>query len=482
MQKEGKFAGTTGHLVETAIPLSPHVMELSRRLLLPLLDILCILVVPFCQSRASSVLQNPSQYLGFWTLLALATVLLINSYGGYRSWEQNRGQTAKLAVRCFIATAITTLTVALLFGHQHAVSHYWTTAELVLPPLLLVFTRSVTAASLVTAPPSEGPLVVCLDRCPRDLAKALTDEKITARPSGVLFLAEAGAAPVNSPWPVVPDIRALLRIVQGRRVRDIVFVYDPALEELSWKLQKALLSDLLAFPVRIWLAFSVPPELPVPLLAGYGRCRLVPVANDGLLNSLNLGKRLFDIAVGLLLLTLAMPLLGAIAALVRFSGTGPIVFRQQRIGAHDRAFTVLKFRTMIHGNGAAFAQAGPGDARVTWTGRFLRRTSLDELLQLVNVVRGDMSLVGPRPHAPETQVEGIDFEQAVQFYRLRHRVKPGMTGLAQVRGHRGETRQVATLENRIASDLEYIAKWSIWLDISIILRTLPTLITQRNAH
>ena len=482
MQKLGNFSETTGHLAPNAALLTPHLIDLSRRLLLPLLDILCILAVPFCQSQSSSILEKPAQYLGFWSLLALTTVLLISSHGGYRSWAQNRGQTAKLAVRCFIATSVAMLTVALLLGHQHAVSHYWTTAELVLPPLLLVFTRSVTAASLVTAPPSDGPLVVCFDRCPGDLAKALTDEKITARPSGVLFLAEAGAAVPASAWPVVPDIRALLDIVQGRRVRDVVFVYDPAFEELSWKLQTVLLSDLLAFPVRIWLAFSVPPELPVPLLAGYGRCRLVPVANDGLLNSLHLGKRLFDVSIGLLLLTLSMPLLGAIAALVRCSGAGPVVFRQQRIGAHNRAFTVLKFRTMIHGVDAPFTQARPGDARVTWIGRFLRRTSLDELLQLVNVVRGEMSLVGPRPHAPETQVEGINFEQAVQFYRLRHRVKPGMTGLAQIRGHRGETRQVATLEDRISSDLEYIAKWSTWLDISIILRTLPTLITQRNAH
>jgi lipopolysaccharide/colanic/teichoic acid biosynthesis glycosyltransferase len=131
---------------------------------------------------------------------------------------------------------------------------------------------------------------------------------------------------------------------------------------------------------------------------------------------------------------------------------------------------------------AGFSQAVINDPRVTSFGRFLRRTSLDELLQLINVIKGDMSLVGPRPHAPETQVEGVNFENAVKFYRLRHRVKPGITGLAQIRGQRGETRALATLERRIASDLEYIENWSIWLDVAIIFKTIPIFFTQRNAY
>ena len=136
---------------------------------------------------------------------------------------------------------------------------------------------------------------------------------------------------------------------------------------------------------------------------------------------------------------------------------------------------------MAHDPHRPFAQATRHDARVTRIGRFLRRTSLDELLQLFNVIRGNMSLVGPRPHAPETQVEGINFENAVRLYRLRHRVKPGMTGLAQIRGQRGETRAIDALEQRLASDLEYIQSWSLWLDISILLQTLPVVVAQTNA-
>ncbi len=459
----------------------PQLLSLARALLLPLLDALCILLVPFCQTLFTNLLAEPRQYLSFWSLLALVTILQTSSHHGYDCWQEHRGSASKLAVRCFIATAITMLTMAILLGHQHAVSRHWTTAELVMPPLLLVFTRSFAAASLVSAPPEAGPLIVCFDRLPQSLCKALVEQRITARPSGVLFVGQAPADSHGLAWPVVSDIPAMLAMVRDRQVRDVVFIQHPRSDTLNEDLRGAL-SDLLAHPVRIWLAVNIDPSLVRPLVRGVARCRLVAVANERLINSHNLAKRAFDIAVGVALLALCMPLLGTIALLVRLSGPGAVVFRQRRTGAHGRQFTVLKFRTMSQTPSAPFAQAVPRDKRVTRIGRFLRRTSLDELLQLVNVIRGEMSLVGPRPHAPETQVQGVDFEQAVRFYRLRHRVKPGMTGLAQIRGHRGETRHLETLERRIASDLEYIDNWSLWLDITIILRTLPTIFTQRNAY
>jgi lipopolysaccharide/colanic/teichoic acid biosynthesis glycosyltransferase len=185
--------------------------------------------------------------------------------------------------------------------------------------------------------------------------------------------------------------------------------------------------------------------------------------------------------LAVLLLFACAPLLLLAAMLVKLSGPGPVIFRQSRIGAQGRAFTVLKFRTLVFTPGAPFTQVQPGDARVTKIGRFLRRTSLDELLQLINVIKGEMSLVGPRPHAPETAVEGVRFEDAVRLYRLRHRVKPGMTGLAQIRGQRGATPHVTTLEQRLASDLEYIHSWSLWLDVMILIRTVPAILRPQNA-
>jgi len=193
-------------------------------------------------------------------------------------------------------------------------------------------------------------------------------------------------------------------------------------------------------------------------------------------------KRLFDILGATLLLLLLSPLLAAIAAALRLAGTTNILYRQRRIGAGGKMFFLLKFRTMSVPDHAEFFQAVANDSRVTPLGRLLRKTSLDELPQLVNVLRGDMSLVGPRPHAPATTAGGLSFEDAAKFYRLRYRVKPGMTGLAQIRGLRGATGGILALEQRVSSDLEYIETWSLWLDFLILFRTIPAVLRPCNAY
>jgi len=191
-------------------------------------------------------------------------------------------------------------------------------------------------------------------------------------------------------------------------------------------------------------------------------------------------KRVVDLAASIVLLTLFAPIMLVISISIWWDDPGPVIYRQERIGAFGTRFTMLKFRSM--GQTAVFCQATIDDPRVTTIGRFLRRTSLDELPQLINVIKGDMSLVGPRPHAPETMVEGLPFEQALEFYLERYRVKPGITGLAQIRGQRGETKAIKDLRDRVSSDLEYVNNWSFWLDISILVRTIPTLFTQVNAY
>lgn len=185
-------------------------------------------------------------------------------------------------------------------------------------------------------------------------------------------------------------------------------------------------------------------------------------------------KRLLDvIGAMVLLLAVAVPLL-IIAALIRLESSGPALFRQRRVGRDGSSFMIWKLRTMyVHpASGKALCQARRGDPRITRIGAWLRHHSLDELPQLVNVLRGEMSLVGPRPHAPGTCAGGRPFEQISPRYAARHRVRPGMTGLAQVRGWRGETETEDKLLRRVDSDLEYIATWSLGLDLVILLRTL----------
>jgi len=192
-------------------------------------------------------------------------------------------------------------------------------------------------------------------------------------------------------------------------------------------------------------------------------------------------KRLFDIlgSAGLLAI-LGLPML-AIAAAVRLSSPGPAIFRQKRYGLDRREILVYKFRSMsvTEDGKSAFRQATKGDARVTPLGAFLRRTSLDELPQLINVLQGRMSIVGPRPH-PVALNE--DQRSKISGYMLRHKVRPGITGWAQVNGCRGETNTPEKMANRIRYDLEYINNWSLTLDLRILWMTLFSVIDDPNAY
>lgn len=194
-------------------------------------------------------------------------------------------------------------------------------------------------------------------------------------------------------------------------------------------------------------------------------------------------KRAVDLTVALLLLVVFGSLMLMIAALIRLTSPGPALFTQERVGLHGQRFRMLKFRTMHPADEMPgyCPQATRNDPRVTPLGRLLRRTSCDELPQLLNVLAGTMSIVGPRPHAPGTCAAGRPFEAISLSYDARHSVKPGITGLAQVRGWRGQTDTEAKLLHRLDSDLEYIANWSLIGDLLIMARTVPALLCMRNA-
>ncbi|MBB5372858.1 exopolysaccharide biosynthesis polyprenyl glycosylphosphotransferase [Acidocella aromatica] len=455
---------------------------LTRQQLLVISDLLCMLALPLTGSLLMRESEDLFRNLWFYALLALLTVLLTASHGGYRKWAR---QPASIAANSFLATSLAMLALALLLGDPHILTRAWTAADLGITPLLLAGGRSLLAIHTEADDPAQagrGTLVICYDHCPRDLPRALAEKRISRNVAGVLHLSRLHEPGNWHRWPELPDPQALLQLIHERDIKDVVFIHHPALESFSAALHQELLAELLAFPAQIWMAFDLASNLPDVLKSRSGACKLMPIATEELITSANPAKRLLDLLGGTTLLALVAPLLLALAMAVRLSSPGPVLFRQTRIGAHGRRFSLLKFRTMTHAPERPFVQAQTGDARITPAGRILRRLSLDELPQLINVLRGDMSLVGPRPHAPETQVEGLSFETALRLYRLRHRVKPGMTGLAQIRGQRGATPAIAALEQRLASDLEYIQNWSLGLDLSILLRTLPAVLSQKNAY
>ncbi len=190
-------------------------------------------------------------------------------------------------------------------------------------------------------------------------------------------------------------------------------------------------------------------------------------------------KRAFDILVSATALALFSPILAAMALAIKLDSPGPVLFRQRRYGFNQEPFRILKFRSMrTMEDDRALRQVGADDPRVTRVGRFMRRTNLDELPQLVNVLRGDMSLVGPRPHA---LAHDQAFERDVALYARRHNVRPGITGWAQVNGWRGETDTPEKVRGRVEHDLYYIDHWSLWLDLMILVRTVVSRKAYRNA-
>jgi putative colanic acid biosynthesis UDP-glucose lipid carrier transferase len=191
-------------------------------------------------------------------------------------------------------------------------------------------------------------------------------------------------------------------------------------------------------------------------------------------------KRVSDVVLSGLILVLITPLLALIAAGVKLSSPGPVIFRQRRNGLDGEEIIVYKFRSMrTQDNGAVVPQATKDDPRITPFGAFLRRSSLDELPQFVNVLQGRMSIVGPRPHAV---AHNEQYRQLIKAYMVRHKVKPGITGWAQIHGHRGETDTIEKMQARVEYDLEYLRNWSLGLDLQIIARTIKLVFFDRNAY
>ena len=300
---------------------------------------------------------------------------------------------------------------------------------------------------------------------------ALTSRKLFAR----YGLMEVGRITLRNNL-AKDELEALLNLTRSRSAEEIVLA-------LSWENKEQLAA------VRHHLRLS-----PLPV-------RLLPDRTVGSLMNLSGGinphfaielqrhpltmaeraiKRLFDIVASTGLLIALSPLLLITALAIKLDSSGPVIFRQKRNGFNGSPFMIYKFRTMsVMEDGATIRQAQKHDTRVTRVGRVLRQTSIDELPQLMNVLKGDMSLIGPRPHA---LAHDSEYGQSIAAYAFRQHVKPGITGWAQVNGFRGETASIERMEQRVEHDLWYINNWSFWLDMRIVLRSCFVLAGHNNAY
>jgi putative colanic acid biosynthesis UDP-glucose lipid carrier transferase len=301
---------------------------------------------------------------------------------------------------------------------------------------------------------------------------------------------ESAATPANTPavmqdaavdpakYPkLLGNINALEDLIESHDVRTVYFVtpLDSAevIEDLYFKLLDKHITvhwipDI--FSLRL-VNHSVREIAGIPVIT---------LSETPLTGTRLLIKSLEDFVLSALILILISPILLAVAIAIKLDSPGPVFFRQQRMGWNGKIFRIWKFRSMhVHQpeNGVV-VQAQKNDPRVTRVGAFIRRTSLDELPQVFNVLMGEMSLVGPRPHAIQHDEE---YSRRIADYFARHNIKPGITGLAQVRGYRGETRDIEQMIQRVESDIEYINNWSLALDLSILLRT-TMVFTGKNAY
>ena len=451
-----------------------------------LLDVILVAGVGFAVSLLPDSGGRPAPALvALATLICTAVAGAMGAYG-HAALFGSRRASARLVVG--LATAIGALELtAHAFGSADAVpigpALLWFAAG---SPLLLAG-RAAGALTLRATAERTRQRAVLVGDGPQaarfvDAMRAQQDRSLR-----LLGLVDDGLAETadaergHSGLPRIGSMQTLCSMIRRGEVDQVIFTLPWASEERLLRLQ-ATLAD---YPVDLRLA---------PDLAAYrsdgetglevGKLRLLRLADRPMRGWAGAVKTVEDYVLALAALAVAAVPMALIALAVRLDSPGPILFRQRRTGFNNKDFFVFKFRTMYHEHADydVQRQVQEGDPRVTRVGAILRRTSLDELPQIFNVLRGEMSFIGPRPHAPGTRAGGKLFEDVTDRYAARHRVKPGLTGLAQVRGYRGKTDTEEKLILRVESDLEYIENWSPWLDVVILVRTLLAVARMRNAH
>ncbi len=450
--------------------------------ILKVLDALSgVLVLGLCQLAYQHHLFDTLEFQAMGLLVLLLSPLCLDLTGVYRSWLASR---LRLEARSLL------LGCALVYLCLMGIGYVFKTSE--------IFSRVIVLAWMLSWPVALFAIRAALRRILRRLGSGgHSSRSAVIVGAGDLGLSVAGYFRQNS-WlgigvqgffddkktglikdrgKVLGRLDLVADYVREQRV-DFVYVALPMRAEEKIKRLVAQLADSTA------TVYLVPDIFQFEMMLSGAVNYLGDIPAIALWESPFLGlnavvKRVFDIVMASLILVLVSPLMLAIALAVKLTSPGPVLFVQKRYGLNGQPIDVLKFRTMtVCESGESFTQCTPCDPRVTPVGAFLRRYSLDEFPQFLNVLQGTMSIVGPRPHAVAMNEE---YRKLVSGYMLRHKVKPGITGLAQVNGFRGPTETLDRMQGRIRMDLEYIRTWTPLLDLKIILRTIAGGFTGTNA-
>lgn len=417
------------------------------------------LLFPFVNRKAGGyVLQRFSQLtwqVGRVALVWAATLSMLTSlaFAAKVAEVYSRGWATLFAAFSFAAIGLIRIGVSLLMER-------WTRAG-----------RLSRVAAVVGAGPLGQQIVERLlsAKDPQVRVAGIFDDRLTRVPSEI-----AGC-------PVIGTTDDLIAQVRKQLIDEVIIALPLRAETRIGD----LVTKLRSLPVDLRLSLDpIAGVFPMRGISKAGSVQMIEILDRPLKNWSGVLKTIEDRVLGGLLLALAAPLMALIALAIRLDSRGPVLFKQERFGFNNNGIRVFKFRTMRieQTDLTGAARTTPDDPRVTRVGHILRRLSLDELPQLLNVVLGDMSLVGPRPHVMAMMAGERLYHEAVGDYFLRHRVRPGMTGWAQVHGLRGEIDTPEKARARVAYDLWYIDHWSFWLDIKILFMTVRVILSRQNAY
>jgi exopolysaccharide biosynthesis polyprenyl glycosylphosphotransferase len=445
---------------------APGPMASMVRLWLAIADVVLMIAVP-CLGRlawpGTDVGVGPAEAAGFGIIVALlATIMRYALYKAGRTGNREFAGVGRAVAAVGLAVGATGAACWLALSGQGAATQElpaWLTLWLVTSMTATAALR--TGAARLGRTLIDGQRIVVVGSPARATPLALAIEE---SPKGAWRMT-ACVDPATA-----SGLDYLMAIIE-QHAADIVVLDVGGVEEAQ---TMAICAQIADRPVRVCLAVDAAPLLHVPRTANrIGHFALIDILTDPLGELGGAAKRAVDILGSLLLLAIFAPFMLLVALAVRLESSGPVLFRQWRFGIGSKPIQVLKFRTMrtdscdVTGEQRTAAR----DPRVTPLGRLLRRSSVDELPQLLNVLSGDMSLIGPRPHPLHMRVGKVYYFDAVEHYRARHLVKPGITGWAQVNGSRGEVDTLEKARRRVKLDLWYLDHWSLVLDLRIILRT-----------
>ncbi len=424
-----------------------------------------------------------SQYVPVWLTNAVASLLFFIGFGCYKNLPTDcRAQLPILYIGFSLPILLTTFILfSLKIGDQYSrawILGWWfsglgglTVARIFAEQLRarMVAQKRLTERYAIYGANEEARLMVERMRSqPGIEIVGIFDDRRTRVPPEIVGIPVSGG---------MPELATLAE--SGAIDRVVVALPLAALGRIA-----QLVKSLYALPMIIDIGFDARPSDIINFRSAkrIAGSLLIEIFNHPLDGWRDFIKMCEDRMLSAILLVFALPLICIAAVAIKLDSPGPVFFRQARYGFGGRIFDAIKFRTMHVSQADALGTqlTRRNDPRVTRVGRILRRTSFDEMPQLLNVLRGEMSLVGPRPHPLAAKAADILYHEAIGHYALRHRVRPGITGLAQVSGWRGETETLVQLQKRVECDLDYIEHWSLWLDIRILLRTASCIFHNAN--